>query len=63
MVEVTLRFTSDDAYVIACFLRSRYAKDKRTSLARLCEISVRREVARQAKVELVRTEALSSKGK
>jgi len=56
MQKITLTFTNDDARYIEYFLRALYGKDKRTSLTQLCNIAVRKEVAKQAKSELEEAE-------
>jgi hypothetical protein len=52
MVKVTLKFTDSQARIVASYLRKRYGKDGRTTLAMLCKKAVLREAAGEARKEL-----------
>lgn len=56
MKTIKIEVTNNDAWAIASYLRDRYKRDRRTTLNKLCEIAIRREVAEQARIELAAAE-------
>ena len=58
METITIKITNGDARLWAAILRDRYSKDKRTGLARLAEIAIRREVLDQLFQNCYAAEAL-----
>ena len=52
MTEIKIKVSNDKARRIKYYLCALYKKNKNTSLNKLCEIAVLKEVAKQAQIEL-----------
>jgi hypothetical protein len=62
MRTITIEVTNDTARTWEWLLRSKYGKDKRTSLDKLCGIAIGRAALEQAQAEYTAAQALDEPG-